>query len=99
MKLSLKLCWRIGYPGTFCRVGLKDGLNPYVFPLAIRLTRGDKLTLLPIYLGSLFYRLDLCVQNIIKSTDQHIVVTHADTSFLQLFLCERFKTLGTMYLC
>lgn len=74
--------------------GPEDGPNAYVCPLAIRLARGDRRALASIYLGSLFYRLDQCVDNIMRSIDRFYVVTHADTSCLQLFLWEQFKTLG-----
>lgn len=37
-------------------------------------------------------------QNIIKFIVRYIVVSNANTSFLQLFLSERFKTLGTRIL-
>lgn len=40
----------------------EDGINSYVFSLAIRLTKGGKVAL---FLGSLFYRLDECVQSLI----------------------------------
>lgn len=67
--------------------GPEDGLNPYVFPLAIRLAKGERLALASIYFGSLFYRLDECIKNIVKSIGRYHVVTHA-TAFLQLFLWE-----------
>lgn len=38
--------------------GPEDGLNHYVFFLAVILGRGQKLALAPIILGSLFCRLD-----------------------------------------
>lgn len=41
--------------------GPEDGINHYIFPLAIRLARGEKLALAPVFLGSLSYRLDECV--------------------------------------
>lgn len=47
--------------------GRADGINPYVFPLAIWLVRGEKLALTPIFLSSLFFRLDECVRNLLKS--------------------------------
>lgn len=40
--------------------GPEESLNAYIYPLAIRLARGDRLTLAPIYLGSLFYRTSVC---------------------------------------
>lgn len=42
--LSWYLLWR----------GSKDGLKPYVFPLAILITKGEKLALAPLYLRSLY---------------------------------------------
>lgn len=50
---------------------------------------------LPIYLGSLFFRMDECIQNNVKSTGCYHVITHADTVFLQVFLWEKSKTLST----
>lgn len=48
----------------------------------------------PIFLDSLFHRLVECVENMVKSMGL-IVVSYANTSFLQLFMWERFKTLGS----
>lgn len=73
--------------------GPEDELNPFVFSL-LRLAGGDKLALTLLYLGSLFYHFDECVYNITRSMGRYLVVTYADTSFLQLFLWKRFKTLG-----
>lgn len=67
--------------------GREDGLNPYVFPLAIKLAKGERLALAPVYIGSLF-RLDECVGNIVKSVGRFHLVTHVDPAFLQLFLWE-----------
>lgn len=72
--------------------GRADGINPYVSPLAIRLVRGEKLAMTPIFLGSLFFRLDECVQNLLKSMGRYTVVSYA--TFFQLFLWERFKSFG-----
>lgn len=46
--------------------GPKDDINYYVFPLAIRLAKGEKVALAPIFLGSLYYRLDECVQSLMN---------------------------------
>lgn len=74
--------------------GPKDGINPFVFPLAIRLSKGERLVLAPIFLGSFFFRLDECVENLVKSMDRYTVASYAHTAFLQLFLWERFKSCG-----
>lgn len=66
--------------------GPKDSLYAYVFPLPIRLARGDRLALALVYVGLLFYRLNECVHKITRSMGQFLVVTYADTSFLQLFV-------------
>lgn len=47
--------------------GLEDDIKAYVFPLAIRLTKGKNLPLGPLYLGSLYARLDECAENITRS--------------------------------
>lgn len=46
--------------------GPTDGINPYVFPLTIKLAKVEKLALAPIFLGSLFFNLDECAQNLLK---------------------------------
>lgn len=46
---------------------LEDDFDSYVFLFAISLAQGERLAIVPIYLGSLFYRLDECIQNIVKS--------------------------------
>lgn len=57
-------------------------MNPYIFNLAIRLVKREKLALAPIYLGLLFYRLDDCVGNIVRSLGCFHVMTHGDTAIL-----------------
>lgn len=44
-------------------------LNSYVYPLAVLLAKGEKLALAPVYLWSLFFRLDVCIKNIIRSIE------------------------------
>lgn len=64
----------------------EDGLNNYVFALAIFLAKGKRLALAPLYLGSLYNRLDECVHNIFCSLGPYNVVSYADTAFLEMFL-------------
>lgn len=74
--------------------GLEDGPNPHVFPLTIRLARGERFALAPIYLGSLFCKMDECINNIMKFVGRYYVVTYAVTTFLQVFLWGQFETLS-----
>lgn len=57
---ALPLYWlsRIVFPS-----GLEDSINSYVFSIANRFTKGDKLALRPIYLGLMYARLDECANN------------------------------------
>lgn len=73
--------------------GLEDGLNPYVFPHPFD-HEGDSVLSGPLYLGSLHARLDKCAQNIAKMVRRNDVLTHADLSFLQVFIGERFPSLA-----
>lgn len=73
---------------------------PRRWPKSIRFSSGDlsgkgeKLALVPFYLGSLFFRSDECVKNIVRSVGRYHVVSHADTAFIQVFLWELFGTLS-----
>lgn len=51
--------------------------------------KGERLALMAIYLGSLFTRFDECVANTVYSMGRYDMVTHASTSFLQMFLWEQ----------
>lgn len=68
--------------------GSKDGINSYVFPLAIRLVRRDRLAFVPIYLGSLFIVLMSAY-----TTYQGPWVGFRVVSFMLLFLWGKSKTL------
>lgn len=72
----------------------EDGTHPYVFPLAVKLAKEEKLAVAPIFLGSLFYCLDECVDNLSKSMGRYTVVSYANFAFLQLFLWGRFSNLA-----
>lgn len=71
----------------------EDRLNSFVFRLAILFVKGKRLVLVPLYLGSLFDPLDECVGNTVQFAGNYGVVTHEDTSFLQMFLWERFMAI------
>lgn len=45
---------------------LEDGIDAYVFPLAIRLVEEKKLPLGTLYLKSLYAQLDECANNILS---------------------------------
>lgn len=55
--------------------GLEDRINPYVFHLAIRPAKGERLALAPIFLGSLFFRLYECVENLLKFMGRYTVAS------------------------
>lgn len=85
-RLSYSLSWYVLPSGP------EDDLNPYKFSLLI-LAKRESLAVLPLYLGSLYYRLDECVSNIVKFVGHFHVLTHVDTVFFQLFLWKTFKKL------
>lgn len=84
--LSFWLSWYI-FPSR-----PKDSLNAFVFPLTISLARGEKVALAPIFLDSLFYRLDECIESLVRPMGRYTVASYAQTAFLQMFLWERFKS-------
>lgn len=43
--------------------------------------KGERLALAPLCLGSLFDRLDECVNNVVQSIKQYDMATYADASF------------------
>lgn len=66
--------------------GPEDGINVYKFPLTVCLAKRKKLSLDPLYLGSLYSWLDECVCNITTSMARYDLVTYVDSAFLQIFL-------------
>lgn len=69
-------------------------LKQLCFRLAILLVKGERSALAPIYLGSLYACLDECITNIAQLLGRSDVVMHVDSSFLQMFLWERFGALA-----
>lgn len=70
--------------------GPEDGLNGFVFPLPILLAK--RLVLAPLYLGSLYYRLDECVNNVVRSVWRYDVVTHAYKINKHRWIVQRGKS-------
>lgn len=62
--------------------GPEYGNHLYVFPLTVKLAKGEQLSLVPIFLGSLFFRLDECIQNQLKSMGRYTMVSYANSAFL-----------------
>ncbi|KAL4275586.1 hypothetical protein AHAS_Ahas20G0122000 [Arachis hypogaea] len=62
-----------------------------VFLLACLITRGERLSLAPMYLGSLYTRLDQFFQQLKIAHGRFPVLSFIDEMFLQLFLFERFS--------
>lgn len=56
------------------------------FSFTILLTKRKYLALTPLYLGSLFFRLDECVKNIVRSNRRYHVVIQTDMACFQVFL-------------
>lgn len=64
-----------GYLGSFFGGGSKDGINPFVFQMAILLEKGERLALEHLYLNLLYAILDECVNGIISSVGRYDVMT------------------------
>ncbi|OMO62855.1 hypothetical protein COLO4_32856 [Corchorus olitorius] len=68
----------------------EKGISQALIPLAIRLSGGVQLPLGPLYLGSLYARLDLLHEKMIASIGVYEVMTYLDILFIQMCLWERF---------
>lgn len=93
VNLNWKHCWRTSYLGMYCE-------QPKRWSDFIHLSTCDfvgnerKTTPHASLPGSLFFRLDECVKNIVKSVGWYNVVTHADTAFLHMFISEPLETVS-----
>ncbi|OMP09036.1 hypothetical protein COLO4_05875 [Corchorus olitorius] len=81
------LLWlaRFVFPGNPVK-----GISVVLIPLAIHISKGFKLPLGPLYLGSLYARLDLLHEKIKASMGAFEVVAFLDLPFIQMCLWERF---------
>ncbi|XP_028114770.1 uncharacterized protein LOC114312687 [Camellia sinensis] len=68
-----------------------NSLNPFVFPLAVRLFRGDRIPLAPLFLGNLYYQLDLLHRDMVRSVGRYEPASFIHSQFLLCFFFERFS--------
>ncbi|KAF7134869.1 hypothetical protein RHSIM_Rhsim08G0147800 [Rhododendron simsii] len=71
-----------------------EGPNYTVFPLAVSLARGDFVPLGPLFLGSLFHRLDQVHADTERSMGRYDMVSVVHTQFLMAFCFEHFPSLA-----
>ncbi|CAL5412359.1 unnamed protein product [Camellia sinensis] len=74
----------------------QDGICHELFPLAAILASGRPIPLPPLFLGGLYRRLDMYQEGIDRSKGRYDVTSFLPTTFLQLFLYERFPSLAPM---
>ncbi|KAG5552148.1 hypothetical protein RHGRI_010300 [Rhododendron griersonianum] len=71
-----------------------EGPNHTVFPLTVSLARGDFVPLGPLFLGSLFHRLDQVHADTERSLGRYDTVSVVHTQFLMAFYFEHFSSLA-----
>ncbi|KAG5524136.1 hypothetical protein RHGRI_030958 [Rhododendron griersonianum] len=71
-----------------------EGSNHTVFPLAVSLARGDFVPLGPLFLGSLFHRMDQVHADTERSLGRYDMVSVVHTQFLMAFCFEHFPSLA-----
>ncbi|KAE9447684.1 hypothetical protein C3L33_20418, partial [Rhododendron williamsianum] len=71
-----------------------EGPNHTVFPLAVSLARWDFVPLGPLFLGSLFHRLDQVYIDAERSMGRYNMVSVVHTQFLMAFCLEHFPSLA-----
>ncbi|GAV77020.1 PMD domain-containing protein, partial [Cephalotus follicularis] len=68
-----------------------DGVNRGLFLLAIRISTGDRFLLAPLFVGSLYKRLDLYKKSKEASIRRNSILCFVDNAALQLFLWDHYK--------
>ncbi|KAG5523899.1 hypothetical protein RHGRI_030784 [Rhododendron griersonianum] len=71
-----------------------EGPNHTIFPLTVSLARGDFDPLGPLFLGSLFHRLDQVHADTERSLGRYDMVSVVHTQFLMAFCFEHFPSLA-----
>ncbi|CAL5395888.1 unnamed protein product [Camellia sinensis] len=74
----------------------QDGICHELFPLGAILASGRPIPLAPLFLGGLYRRLDMYQEGVDRSKGRYDVTSFLPTTFLQLFLYERFPSLASM---
>ncbi|KAA8517973.1 hypothetical protein F0562_015447 [Nyssa sinensis] len=69
----------------------EDGPNMTIFTFVVKLARGKIIELAPLFLRLLYHRLDIIHEASRRSVGRYDVASYAVTTFLQIFLFERFK--------
>ncbi|KAG5523152.1 hypothetical protein RHGRI_035090 [Rhododendron griersonianum] len=82
--LAYWLTWYI-FPGP-----PKDGVDTALFELAAILASGESVPLAPLFLGTLFKRLDMLHDAARRSCGRYDLPIYVATNFLHMFLFERF---------
>ncbi|KAI8550611.1 hypothetical protein RHMOL_Rhmol06G0121000 [Rhododendron molle] len=82
--LAYWLTWYI-FPGP-----PKDGVDTTLFELAAILASGESVPLAPLFLGTLFKRLDMLHDAARRSCGRYDLPIYVATNFLHMFLFERF---------
>ncbi|KAI8530088.1 hypothetical protein RHMOL_Rhmol11G0028200 [Rhododendron molle] len=82
--LAYWLTWYI-FPGP-----PKDGVDTALFELAAILASGEPVPLAPLFLGTLFKRLDMLHDAARRSCGRYDLPIYVATNFLHMFLFERF---------
>ncbi|GAV57204.1 PMD domain-containing protein, partial [Cephalotus follicularis] len=68
-----------------------DGVNKGFFLLAIKIAKVERLPVAPLFVGSLYKRLDLYKKSMEASLRCNVVLCFVDTTTLQLFLWDHYR--------
>lgn len=89
----LRYSWLIGCRNT-CFYRTRGWANFLCLPSSNLGREGNKLTLAPLYLGSLYALLDEYARNITRVTGRYDMVMQLDSSSLRVFIWERFPLIS-----
>ncbi|PON88277.1 Aminotransferase-like mobile domain containing protein [Trema orientale] len=85
-------CWLCRHVFYFSPINV---IHRRVFPLACMMACGKKFALGPLYLGTLYRRMDQFVSDMIRSVGRYQVRSYVDSLFLQAFLWARLDSCRT----
>ncbi|XP_017970371.1 PREDICTED: uncharacterized protein LOC108660633 [Theobroma cacao] len=87
--VALLIMWLARYVFPSCP---DDGISSSIIPYAIKIAKGMSFPLAPLYLGSLYRRLDLYHSKTAESVGRYRVLTYVDVFFIHMCLWERFRS-------